>query len=49
MIKGGDEYDAFTAWRKVILWKRGELARIKRGYARRVRREAREQLRRDPS
>jgi hypothetical protein len=33
-----DEYDAFTRWRKVLYWQRGELRKIKRGYNKRVRR-----------
>jgi len=36
--RNGDEYDAFTGWRRVISWKRGEVARIKRAYRRRERR-----------
>ena len=46
-MKGGDEYDAFTHWRKLIVWTRGEVARIKRSFSRRVRRRQREVLRRD--
>ena len=37
-MKGGDEYDAFTGWRRVIKWSRGERAKIKRAFRRRVRR-----------
>ena len=37
---GGDEYDAFTGWRRVCIWRAGERARIKRAFRRRVRRLA---------
>jgi hypothetical protein len=40
-LKGGDEWDAFTRWRRVVSWARGELARVKRRFARRVRRQGR--------
>ena len=38
--KGGDEHDAFTRWRKLLFWQKGELKRIKRAFNKRVRREA---------
>lgn len=34
-----DEFDAFSGWRPLVLWRRGELRKVKRGYWRRVRRE----------
>jgi hypothetical protein len=37
-MKSGDEYDALTSWRKVLHWRAGERARIKRHYRRRERR-----------
>lgn len=37
---GGDEQDAFTGWRKVLYWQRGELRRIKRRAGKRERRAA---------
>ena len=40
-MRTGDEYDALTPWRKVLHWRAGERARIKRGYRRRERRIAR--------
>jgi len=40
-MKGGDEYDAFTNWRRYVYWQRGELKRIKRKYNKRVRRAGR--------
>jgi len=46
-MKGGWEYDAFTSWRRVIVWSRGKLAYIKASYNRRARRHAREAIRRD--
>lgn len=33
-----DEFDAFTRWRRVVSWQRGELRKVKRGYWKRVRR-----------
>ena len=35
-----DEQDAFTKWRHVMFWQRGELRRIKRRSAKRERRKA---------
>lgn len=43
--KSGDEWDAFTGWRKVIRWKPGQLKKTKRRYNKRVRRLANENLR----
>jgi hypothetical protein len=43
-LKTGDEWDAFTNWRKVVFWQRGELKRIKRRYAKRQRRAGRRGL-----
>lgn len=37
---GGDEYDAFTGWRQVLFWQRGELRKIKRRASKRERRTA---------
>ena len=37
-LKSGDEYDAFTRWRNIHFWKRGELKKIKRKFTKRVRR-----------
>lgn len=39
-LVGGDEYDAFTGWRRVCIWRAGERAKIKRAFRRRVRRLA---------
>ena len=36
----GDEYDAFTGWKRVTSWRAGKRARIKRNYRRRCRRAA---------
>jgi hypothetical protein len=35
-----DEYDAFTRWRRRVIWRAGEVAKIKRRYRRRERRAA---------
>lgn len=37
----GDEQDAFTGWRYVLRWQRGELRKIKRRASKRERRAAR--------
>lgn len=42
--KGGDEVDAFTRWKHMLVWKAGERKRIKRKYHRRNRKHAREEL-----
>lgn len=44
-MKGFDEYDAFTGWRRVMHWQPGERARIKATYNRRVRRVIRRRIR----
>ena len=44
LCRNGDEYDVFTAWRRIISWKAGELRRIKRAYNRRARRLERVKL-----
>jgi anionic cell wall polymer biosynthesis LytR-Cps2A-Psr (LCP) family protein len=36
----GDEWDAFTRWRKRLFWQPGELRRIKRQHSKRQRRLA---------
>lgn len=46
-LKGGDEYDALTRDRKFYFWQSGELRKIKRGYNKRVRREAKQEAKRD--
>jgi hypothetical protein len=44
-LKGGDEYDAFTPWRKVCCWGKGTVHKIKHAFHRRVRRTCRATLR----
>lgn len=39
-MSGGDEYDAFSGWRRVLTWRAGDRKKIKRRYNRRVRRVA---------
>jgi hypothetical protein len=41
----GMEQDALTGWRRVMFWRPGERARIKRGARRRERREAKRAIR----
>lgn len=47
IVQAREEQDAFTGWRKVLFWQRGELKRAKRRYHKKERRhgqqEAREQ------
>ena len=42
-VKTGDEQDAYTRWRKLIVWKAGEIKAIKRATSRRERRTAKQQ------
>lgn len=46
---GGDEYDAFSRWRYIHGWGRGELRKIKRRAGKRERRTARAAIRRERS
>lgn len=39
-LKSGDEQDGLTAWKRMLNWRPGERAAIKRGYNRRVRKQA---------
>lgn len=43
-MKGGDEYDAFSKYRKFFHWKAGQLKKIKRAYNKRFRRHIRESV-----
>ena len=43
-MKGGDEEDAFTSWRRVFGWRPGTIKAIKRKYNKRVRRTIRREL-----
>ena len=38
------EYDAFTGWRKVLFWQRGELKKVKRGYNKRFRKAGKREV-----
>jgi hypothetical protein len=42
---GGDEQDAFTAWRHLLYWRPGQRQAVKRRASRRTRRQARQALR----
>ena len=46
-IKGWDEQDAYTGWRKVMFWQRGELKKIKRRTHKRERREGKNEIRKE--
>lgn len=46
-LRQADEYDAFTRWRKYLIFQRGELRKIKRKYNKRVRRTIKQMLRRN--
>lgn len=43
-LRGGDEWDAFTDWRKVVKMQRGELSKTKKRFNKRQRREAKRLL-----
>ena len=44
-MRGAVEYDAFTGWRRVLHWHRGQLKKVKRSFSKRMRRQARLALR----
>lgn len=46
-IKGWDEQDAYTGWRKVMFWQKGELKKIKRRTHKRERREGKNEIRKE--
>jgi len=46
-IKGWDEQDAYTGWRRVMIWRPGEIKKIKQRTHRRERREAKQEIRRE--
>ena len=41
-MRGGDEYDGLTKARRFLLWKRGQLKKIKRAYNKRFRKHNKE-------
>jgi capsid portal protein len=41
-MKGGDEYDGLTKARRFMLWKSGQLKKIKRAYNKRFRKHIKE-------
>lgn len=43
-LKRADEYDAFSSWRRVYHWQRGELRKIKRRLSKRERRTKRKDI-----
>ena len=43
-LKGGDEHDVLTRWRKFISLKSHEAKKIKRGYNKRFRKEGNKQV-----
>jgi len=43
-LKSGDEYDALTRWRRVCSYRPGTVKAIKRGFNKRIRREAKHNL-----
>lgn len=43
-MKGGLEYDAFTGWRRVLIWRAGQRKRTKQAFSRRVRRRRKREL-----
>ena len=43
-MKGGDEFDAFTGWRKYIYWKPRQLKKLKRAYNKRFRKVSKSKI-----
>jgi len=43
-LKSGDEYDAFTRWRRLLRWKAGQIKKIKQRYNKRLRRKIKQEL-----
>lgn len=46
-LKNWDENDAFTSWRRRLFWQAGELTKIKRRHHKRVRRDGKEQIKKE--
>ena len=44
-LKGGDEHDALTGWRRLIKFCRGERKKAKRSYMKRLRKWLKQQAR----
>ena len=44
-MKSGDDYDAFTRWRRFLIWRAGEIKAIKRRFNKRARSAAKQQAR----
>jgi hypothetical protein len=36
-MRGGDEFDAFSRWRRLLRWRPGQRKKLKKGYAKRLR------------
>jgi hypothetical protein len=45
-IVSWEQQDAFTGWRRVMFWQRGELRRIKRRASKQERRRSRDEIER---
>ena len=45
--QGGDEQDAFSPWRSLLHWQRGELRQLKRKANKRERKRAKDETRRE--
>jgi len=43
-LKGGDEYDALTGWKKFLNWNSGVRKRIKRQFNKRIRQKVKKDL-----
>jgi hypothetical protein len=43
-MKGGDEYDSLTGWKEFLSFKPGARKKVKRGFNKRVRREAKQEV-----
>ena len=44
LLKGGDEYDVVTGWRRLLIWKKGQIRKAKRSMNKRERKESKEKL-----
>lgn len=46
-LRGGDEYDAFSGWRRLLRWRAGQRRAIKQAHNQRLRKQARQAMWRD--
>lgn len=46
-LRGGDEHDAFSGWRRLLRWRAGQRRAIKQAHNQRLRKQARQAMWRD--